>query len=108
MANISLELSHVNAITTAIDISNTHAYCFSTFISTVLSCAWKVCGVEMAIALALAGGVGIIHRHQPVEAQAEMVRRCVAFAIPGCQLRILAWRIEPQNHANFGLKGVVG
>lgn len=34
-----------------------------------------VCGVEMAIALALAGGVGIIHRHQPVEAQAEMVRR---------------------------------
>jgi IMP dehydrogenase len=32
------------------------------------------CGVEMAIALALGGSLGIIHRNQPVDAQAEMVR----------------------------------
>jgi len=34
-----------------------------------------VVGVDMAIALALAGGVGIIHRNQSVEAQCEMVKR---------------------------------
>jgi len=34
-----------------------------------------VVGVDMAISLALAGGIGIIHRNQPVEAQVSMVRR---------------------------------
>lgn len=38
-----------------------------------------VVGVDMAIALALAGGVGIIHRNQSIEAQAEMVKRVKSF-----------------------------
>jgi len=35
----------------------------------------SACGVNMAIAIALAGGVGIIHRNQSIEAQADMVKR---------------------------------
>jgi IMP dehydrogenase len=38
-----------------------------------------VCETDMAIGLALAGSVGIIHRHQSVEAQAAMVRKVKAY-----------------------------
>merc|ERR1712048_464474 len=34
-----------------------------------------VCEADMAIALALSGGIGIIHSSQSITAQAEMVRR---------------------------------
>eukprot|EP00927_Polykrikos_kofoidii_P036866 TRINITY_DN31089_c0_g1_i1.p1 TRINITY_DN31089_c0_g1~~TRINITY_DN31089_c0_g1_i1.p1 ORF type:complete len:542 (-),score=105.71 TRINITY_DN31089_c0_g1_i1:31-1656(-) len=35
----------------------------------------EVCGVRMAIALAQAGGIGVIHRHQSVKEQCEQLQR---------------------------------
>ena len=41
-----------------------------------------VCEEEMALAIAKLGGVGIIHRFMPVDAQAQMIENCLLYTSP--------------------------